>query len=132
LEAANGDEQAALEELRIAETLSRSDFAAPFVLATLAEGYGVIGLRDDARRILERIQAMGAQYSIGNASLGLAYLAADDEENALDWLTRAADYELPDEGVFLESTLWANVYADPVLEQPEFVEVRSRLGFRDL
>ncbi len=25
-----------------------------------------------------------------------------------------------------------NVYGDPVLDQPEFVEVRSRIGIKDL
>ncbi len=31
-------------------------------------------------------------------------------------------------GVALHKT---NAYNDPILDQPEFVEVRSRLGFRD-
>ena len=43
----------------------------------------------------------------------------------------AAESPEPYEGHFTATMLAANIYDDPILEQPEFVEVRSRLGFRE-
>jgi tetratricopeptide (TPR) repeat protein len=132
LEVINGNVELALENLRIAERLSQSSFTAPTVLVALAEGYGIIGQHDDARRILVRIQAMGERYTVGAACLGLAYLATGDEDNALEWLRQAADDKRPDEAVLAQSFVRANIYADPVLERPEFIAVRERLGFESL
>ena len=37
----------------------------------------------------------------------------------------------PDEGFWSLMFIRSNVFSDPILDQPEFVEVRSRLGFRE-
>jgi hypothetical protein len=44
---------------------------------------------------------------------------------------RAANDPLPDEALLLEFFIRASIYSDPVLEEPEFVEVRGRLGFQE-
>ena len=45
-----------------------------------------------------------------------------------DALNRVAEEKGPDEGLFHFGFIINNIWGDPVLEQPEFVEVRSRLG----
>ena len=51
--------------------------------------------------------------------------------SALDWLKVAADNPQPYEGHFILMYLKTNIWNDPILDQLEFVEVRSRLGFRE-
>jgi hypothetical protein len=72
---------------------------------------------------------MAAEYNVGSATWALAYLAIGEQERALEWLNTAAENRIPDGGFMVLWWLRANAFSDPVLEQPEFVEVRSRLGF---
>ncbi len=59
-------------------------------------------------------------------------LAIDDQAEALKWLEAIADSPGLETGTFPEKApiVW-NLYSDSILDQPEFLEVRSRLGFRE-
>jgi TolB-like protein/tetratricopeptide (TPR) repeat protein len=59
----------------------------------------------------------------------LSYLAFQDYDQALAVLREAAQNEIA-QG-FGMTLLKENVYGDPVLDRPEFVEARSALGFRE-
>ena len=61
----------------------------------------------------------------------LLYLAIDDQRQALYWLADAADNPQPYESHVVLMWLKINIWQDPVLDQPEFVAVRSRLGFQE-
>ena len=61
----------------------------------------------------------------------LGYLAIRDEKRSLEWLNRAAENRLPYYWSAVQVAFALNSYADPILDQAEFVEVRSRLGFRE-
>ncbi len=62
----------------------------------------------------------------------IAYLGVGDHKRALDWLKLAAESRNPGEGGVNVTTMLArNAWSDSILNQPEFVEVRSRLGFRE-
>ena len=74
---------------------------------------------------------MAADYGVGAANWALAYLALGEHEEALRWLTTAADNRIADAGWRNLEELASNNRADPVLDRPEFVEVRDRLGFTD-
>ncbi|MEE8544159.1 MAG: hypothetical protein V3S94_09885, partial [Gammaproteobacteria bacterium] len=130
-EAILGNDLRALEELRIAESLWEGEFAAPWMLVQLAYGYGAIGRGEDALRVFNRIEGMAEEFSVGAATWSLAYLAIGDRDSALEWLVTAADDKTPDEGLIIEFIVRSNHLSDPILDQPEFVEVRSRLGFRE-
>jgi len=65
---------------------------------------------------------------VTDAAWALAYLAVDDLENALLSLTRAADQGSAGEDISA-ATITFNMLSAPVLEQPEFLELRRRLGF---
>ena len=58
-------------------------------------------------------------------------MGVGDYERALEALNRLADQEGPDKGSVLFGWFKNNYWGDPILDQPEFVEVRSRLGFRE-
>ena len=58
-------------------------------------------------------------------------VAIGDQQRALGWLKDAADKPQPYESHGAQTYLKTNIWNDPILDQPEFVEVRSRLGFRE-
>ncbi len=64
----------------------------------------------------------------------MAYMIIGDCENALERLNRAIEIISggePDTGFWNLQNIRNNINSDPILERAEFVEVRSRLGFRE-
>ncbi len=58
-------------------------------------------------------------------------LARGDDEDAFELLSQAAEDKTPYEGFGLLMRLRANVFRDPVLDQPRFVEMREKLALID-
>jgi len=136
-QAIRGYHEEALEALRLAETLMLQEnplarSQPQYWLAEIAYAYGRIGRAEDARRYFDALEAMSADYSVGAATWALAYLAIGDHEQSLHWLNVAADNRIADAGWRTLEELASNNRSDPVLDRPEFVEVRQRLGFTDL
>ncbi len=129
-EAALGDQAAAREALELAEQLLGSNRSI-ISLVDIAYGYGRIGDRDTAERLVDEVSARseGGQ-DIGAGGWALASLAVGNVDEALEWLeegaAKASRHE-PDAGYYSLMNLKMNYAADPVLERPEFVDVRSRL-----
>jgi TolB-like protein/Flp pilus assembly protein TadD len=131
IEAIRGDYATAREYLRLAEDPEfQGPWASskPMVAARIAYVYGRIGDADGARGSFERFESLAQEYRTGDSSWALAFLAVGEVDQALERLRAAADGAYVD-GLFLEFS--RNVYQDPVLERPEFVEVRERMRFRD-
>jgi TolB-like protein/Tfp pilus assembly protein PilF len=125
-----GNNAEALAELRIAEQLFQDNTNLVFH-ALIAYIYGRIGQRDEAARLFRWIENNSADRRVPPVGWVLAYLAVGDNDLALEWLSRAAESPEPYEGHFTVGFLKANFYSDPILDQREFVEVRSRLGFKE-
>ncbi len=126
--------EAALVELRVVEELEPNPSA--FIRSLTAYIYGRIGRSDDARRLFDRFQEVANENGSSNMSLAsdhvLASLAIGDQAEALKWLEAIADSPGPETGTFpFKAAIVWNHHSDPILDQPEFVEVRSRLGFRE-
>ncbi len=130
LESASGNAAAAVREAKIAEQLL-VDNTNPAHLSVAIYVYGLIGLREDAKRLFARLEQTAATRRVAAGARAQGYLGVGDNEQALYWLKRAAETREPYEGYFSILGLKANQFSDPVLDQPEFVEVRSRLGFRE-
>ncbi len=130
LEAGRGNYAEALNEARIAEQLLR-DNTNPTHVGELIYIYGRIGRREDAERIFHQLDEIAETRRIPAAAWILAYLGLGDDEQALHWLTRAADTPEPYEGYFGVMLLKFNTYLDPVLDEPRFQVVRDRLGYKD-
>jgi TolB-like protein/Flp pilus assembly protein TadD len=124
-----GNPADALADLELVEQLLGDNRSTVF-LPELAYAYARIGRADDARRLFEEIQALGNQSEIGAGTWPLAYLAIDDEEQALRWLEavaeKARNHE-PDQGYLNVMNLKMNFLADPRIEEPRFAEVLSRI-----
>ncbi len=120
----------AVDTLRLAEQLY-GDVQSGFLLGHLAYHYGLAMSPDDASRAFERLENVAGEHRVGGISWALAYLGIGDQERALEQLNWVAENKLPDEGVFFYGFFVNNLWNDPILDQPEFEEVRSRLGFRE-
>jgi TolB-like protein/tetratricopeptide (TPR) repeat protein len=130
MEIARGNGAQALEQLRLAETISAAQRQALF-LPMWAYAYGRLGEAADARRIfaeMEQREAAGTRF--GTGGWALAQLAVGDEVRALEQLVLAAEkaaaHEL-DEGFFSLMALRANVTNDDVLRQRDFAAVLARI-----
>ncbi len=125
-----GNNAEALAELRIADQLLQDNTNLVFH-ALIAYHYARLGQGDEAARLFRWLEDNSADRRVPPVAWVLAYLAVGDNELALESLNRAAESPEPYEGHYTTSLLADNIYRDPILDQPEFVEVRSRLGFRE-
>ena len=129
-ESALGERANALEHLQIAEQLMPIE-ATPVVHAHLAWAYGQLGQSADARRIFDRVSSFAADRYVDPGAWTWAYLGIRDGERALDALNRAIENPLLLTSYYPFEMILQNALLDPILDQPEWLEVRSRLGFRE-
>jgi len=129
-EFARGNDEAALDALRLAEQLLPGD-ASPAIRGELAYAYGRLRQADDAQRAFAIVEELAGGLYVDSSTWAWAYMGVGDYDEALRQLNIATEnlelLQLP----WLAHFIRQNVWNDPVLEQPEFVEVRSRLGFRE-
>ena len=93
--------------------------------------FGRLGQNEDAERLFAELQERAATGPAPASGWVLAYLAIGDQRRALESLETVVerrDFDVPENIAQLKH----NVFEDPVLDLPEFVEVRERLGFTDL
>lgn len=119
----NNDE--AETQLEIAEKLLPQDATGVVVIAYM---YSLLGRVEVAARLLPRFREIVAASGLNNPAFQVwAYLAAGETDLALKRLkTVAIDKEALNYGLMLQIF---NVHNDPILEQPEFLKVRRRLGY---
>jgi adenylate cyclase len=130
MEIARGNGAAALEQLRLAESISAAE-RQPLFLPMWAYAYGRLGEAADARRIFAEMQQREvAGERFGAGGWALAQLAIGEQARALEQLELAAEkaaaHEL-DEGFFSLMALRANVTNDDVLRQRDFAAVLARI-----
>jgi tetratricopeptide (TPR) repeat protein len=129
-EAALGNEARALEALRTVELLMPAE-SSPGFLAYLAMGYGQLGYRNDAARLLTRVQSVASETYVGPGSWAMLYIGVGDYSQALDALNTAIENPSLLTHFHPFTIIMQNAYLDPILEQPEWMEARSRLGFKE-
>jgi len=127
----NGNLSAAREKLDRAVQIMAS--GATFRVGYLAYLYGLLGDPDQAAKLLAQFEELNsARQRDVQLPLGWAILGTGDTERALrDWTITVNGYLDENRRVapgrisrFRDN--WLN---DPILEQPEFLELRRRLGF---
>jgi tetratricopeptide (TPR) repeat protein len=124
-----GNTQEALERLHLIETLDIAHESSVSI-ANLAYAYARNGSELDARRLIDLLaeKAPDRQHQAGNWAL--AYLAVGDRAGALralDIVINKIKSEEPEPGLLALRLIKTNVYSDPVLDEPEFVDRRERL-----
>jgi TolB-like protein len=131
LEAARGNNDAALRRLEIAEGLLAPDNATRII--QMAGTYARLGRPDDALRMYRLIEAIDREQAESDARWAVAYLAIGDEDEAYSRLTNAIENQVPS-GLYpynavrvAFTNLKSNVWGLPALEEPRFVELRDRI-----
>ncbi len=125
-----GDYEEAQAQMRIATQLVGEENLINDGGFIWAYSFGLAQDRVTALELFNRISPPGFRtrssifHAIGNLGIG-------NRETALEMLREVADN--PAEHIFRveEAILHVNAFGDPVLDQPEFVEVRLRLGFSE-
>jgi Tfp pilus assembly protein PilF len=132
LEISRGNIPAARDHLRLAEQLLGPQprgllLQVPFYLVY---GYGRAGLADEANRVLEQHGAETPPQFVPRIAWVYSYLGVGDLERAHEWASKVAENGLlPIAG--WERAFMLNLLDDPVLERPEFLELRRELGYRE-
>jgi tetratricopeptide (TPR) repeat protein len=130
MEIALGNLDAAIEQVEISERLATEQRLITFLTGWAYTYSRADGPEDAARIFAEILGAAEKGAQPGAGGWALAYLAIGDRERALNWLKTAADKAAnhePDEGFYNLLGLKMNLTNDPVLKEPEFVEVLSRI-----
>ena len=83
-------------------------------------------------RMFNKLVLAAESLYIDEQSWGQAYLAIGEYDQALRYFDAAAKNRIGNPPITLTTYVRANTWDDPILNQPEFVEVRERLGFTDL
>ncbi len=91
--------------------------------------YSLSGRPDDAARVFALVEELDTPAS--PIQLAVGHLAIGNTEESLRLFREAAENRLPSAGATLTILIKRNVFNDSVLEQPEVVEVRKRMGFQD-
>jgi adenylate cyclase len=123
-----GDFAAAASAYRTAEDLMTD--ATGHFLPAIIYAYGIMGRREDARRVFGRYKAWTEKYPAGAGGWQFAYLGIGEPETAYEWLTRnveVVERGEPDAGYFAFLVLKKNAHDDPVLKQPRFKALFDRI-----
>ena len=126
VEMLRGNREAALAQLRRLEATMRTNLSP----GTMAYQYSLLGAPEDARRVAAAQEPWAEQYFVGPGDRALAALAAGDKAGALRWIERSASEPSPGPDWGAVRTIFENMFNDPVLNEPEFVALRNRLGWR--
>ncbi len=125
-----GDTDQIETELRIADSVISRSSNAP-LRANMAYVYRRIGLDEDADRFLSEFEQIASERHVAAGAKVVASLARGDEEQALSWLEATVE-RAPYDGYNIVHVLKANLWNDPVLNRPEFAELRNQLAYTDL
>ncbi|MEE8094485.1 MAG: hypothetical protein V3T47_09645, partial [Gammaproteobacteria bacterium] len=90
-EAARGNHDEALRELRIAEQLFGGNFDQVFRVGQMAMIYSQVGRREDAERMLALLEELDGESPVGGAIWALAYIALENFDEALRQLEVAME-----------------------------------------
>jgi predicted Zn-dependent protease len=107
---------------RVAELVPVSMYA-----GFLGHGYARAGRRDDARRVLEQLQAQIARGEyVSPGAVGWIYLGLGEPDEGFRWLERAAE----ERDVFLTvyAVLTNRYLSAPYRNDPRFQQLRRKIG----
>jgi Flp pilus assembly protein TadD len=121
-----GNQEAAIAEANLAIRLATdSNFS-----GLAAYRYRAAGLQEEAdRRFDLLVERSASGESVSLQGWALAYAAIADHEKAFEYLELIAQEVTEGHRSALNAYFAHNIYDDPMLETPEFIEVRKRLGY---
>ena len=122
MEAVLGNRAEGVAQLRLAERLAADN---EYLNASIAYHYRIVGLHDEAASIARAWAEERPEGRPQGAGTVLYYLVFDEEDQALDALV-----QLVETATLINtpvSFVMYNAFDDPILEKPEFQELRAEL-----
>jgi len=112
----------AISELKTGVRLSGDS---TFALARLGQGYAMAGQRDEARAVLQQLNASSSQRYVSPYDIAMLHVGLQENDEAFAWLHRA----------FEQRSLWLGYLKvepqlDPLRSDSRFLDLLSRLGLR--
>lgn len=126
-EHALGEDARAVQALQIADELM-PDQAVPGIRGHIAYGYMNVGRDEDAKRVWNRVEPTLGERFYDPALWVWVNRVKGDRAGALNALREAIEQPQYRQEIFLRTFLKQNLWHDPVLDEPEFAELRSRLA----
>ena len=130
-EAENGNLAQAEAHLNVLEELELRSRNLTRV-ANMASRYAQLGLDEDATRVLGIFEEQAATRRVTAVARVWENMAGGSEDQVLEALETVAEAKQPYQGFQMTFALKFNTFNIPLLDEPEFVAVRERLGFTDL
>lgn len=128
-ETARGNHPKVREALRFAEELAGTRGFTRVGMTQVAMYYRRIGATSEADRVLARLRQVAAGMHADAGLRAMEFLAAGEYDRALGQAHAAATARSAGTDPFLLLLIAQNVWADPVLETPPWVQVRAELGY---
>ena len=123
-EAARGNHDEALRELRIAEQLFGGNFDQVFRVGQMAMIYSQVGRREDAERMLALLEELDGESPVGEAIWALAYIALENFDEALRQLEVAMENPAA-----VNNTTLSEIKANPwAIQELDTLRFRDVLG----
>ncbi len=95
----------------------------PFTLGFLAYAYGRAGRPDDARELLEQMEAMATESYVPPSTLALGHVGLDDWDSAFDWWNQAIEVRDP----FI-MPIKTYPFFDPVRDDSRYLAMLDRMN----
>ena len=122
-----GDLDAALDELRRLE-VRYGQGRGPGTWVNMIYGYGLLGQPNDARRAFESLENLAADRYVDPVIWAVAHMGVGNYDEAFRLLNIVVENpDLVQIGWWLANIRY-NFWSDPVLEQPDWLEMRTRLA----
>ncbi|MGD8808685.1 MAG: hypothetical protein PVG24_03715, partial [Gammaproteobacteria bacterium] len=122
-----GDDGRAFQALKIAEELMPAE-AVPGVRGHIAYGYANVGREEEGKRLWSEVEQTMGDLFYDPALWVWINRIKGDRAGALEALRKAVEEPQYRQEIFLRTFLKQNNWHDPMLEEPEFVELRKRLA----
>jgi len=104
------------------------DDVPPAVTSILTLGYGLFGQAEDALRTFEQLEAASARQYVHPGVWSEAFKGIGDHDEALRQLNIVAENPELLRGPYAALYAQVNMYHDPLLEEPEWLELREKLS----
>jgi serine/threonine-protein kinase len=99
--------------------------ASPYALRALGWAYGVSGQHDEARQVLETLQARATHERIDPTDFALLYAGLGEKARAVEWLHRAYEERA---GSWMLIWLKVGPWYDPLRAEPLFTDLLRKVG----
>jgi Flp pilus assembly protein TadD len=112
-----------MRELEKAVAISPSDMVA---LTGLGYGYAVTGKRVEARKVLDKLNALSKQQYVSAVWRAKIYAGLEEKDKAFEWLEKA--YE--DRSIVSVGYIKTNPMFDPLRSDPRYADLLRRTNLQ--